>query len=689
MVGNLIDRVLWLYWRLNRSFMAAFAVALIGRSQGPLDPDGYAIIDKLNSLLQLMTGAVFRQAVASTLLLPLWVPKRQPSAAWTRFLLKIWGPIASHFCRIPFLMATPAQRAARLDTIFRRLSEQAAAEEDDLFKAIIILGLIKTLLTASYLDLDSTWQGLGYLPFTQRAWNPPSGPDLVHPPPTPNSQLVARSVRAARDFAAPPPQGRRRYLVIGSGAGGATAAYFVAKEDPEAEVVVLEAGPLRTNDQLPQHLMSAAATIYMNGAVTLSANQKYTFVQARCVAGGTLVNNSVALKPVGQWWTGMKDRWSWLGADLDWDRLNKSYDELMSLTSVGPANPLGKGFASIGLAPKLVTCNLHECVGCGRCNAGCQYGAKQSMLETTLPRLVKAGGYIVPHAHATELILEGPQGRQVCRGAWVRADHGETFAIPADKVLLATGAFASTKLLRRSGFSGANPGVRTVGRRFSSNMGTPVFGEFDDRLDGWRGLQVGYFVEMPEERTIIETAFAPPPGLGLQAPQWGQRFMDTVNRFSQLAVACPVIGTSAFGDIRQDDSPSGFSIYFDMNDEDWYRLAVGMKHSAEGLFAAGAKRVYSTRFDALEITRPNDIPAYFAGTGPLQYLKVTTAHLQGGNVIHGDANQGVVDCDMKVHGIDRLWITDASVIPAAITLNVQLTIMALARYAVPGIVAAA
>ena len=104
------------------------------------------------------------------------------------------------------------------------------------------------------------------------------------------------------------------------------------------------------------------------------------------------------------------------------------------------------------------------------------------------------------------------------------------------------------------------------------------------------------------------------------------------------------------------------------------------------MFAAGAKTVYSTRFDARTLTSSRNVNSYFAGTGPLQYLKMTTAHLQGGNVISSDPNLGVVNADLKVHGIDRLWITDASVIPSPITLNVQLTVMALAHYAASRIV---
>lgn len=693
---RLVDRILWCYWAMNRPFLRAFSVALIGRTEGPLDPHGDEIVTQLETLLKQMTRPVFRQAVAVVFFLPIWVPERLPYAGWKRVLLDIWAVVAGQFVRFSFLSKTDAERGAILDRIFLLLSRHVAEQEDEILKPAIMMGLAKTLLTSAYLDLDRTWKGLDYLPFTPRTWYPPSGPDIAHPPATPNSRLLKeKEVADVRQVARKPP-GVRTYLVIGSGAGGGTAAYYIKQHDKTARIVMLDSGPLATNEILPQHLMTAAATLYMNGGVTLSADQKTTFVQARCVGGGTLVNNSVALKPEGVWWDDViVKRWSWLGADLNFPELHEGYDALVRLLNVVPvpkrvmtpmAEALKTGFEAVGAVPKVATCNVLECVGCGRCNVGCSYGAKQSMIETTIPEVVRQGGFLVPNAHVTSLALEGEQGQQTCIGAHVRTASGDEVLVEADKILLAAGAFASTKILRKSGFKGANPGVRTVGRRFSGNMGTPLFGEFDRSLRAWDGLQVAYLVEMPQERVIIETAFAPPPAFGLQAPQWGQRFMNSLQGYDRLAVACPVVATSAYGDIVGDFSPSGYSINYAMVDDDWYRLALGLKLSAEAMLAAGARTVYSTRFDARTLTDRRDVDRYFAGTGPLQYLKMTTAHLQGGNVISSDPNLGVVDADLKVHGIDRLWITDASVIPAPITLNVQLTVMALAHYAASRIV---
>jgi choline dehydrogenase-like flavoprotein len=230
--------------------------------------------------------------------------------------------------------------------------------------------------------------------------------------------------------------------------------------------------------------------------------------------------------------------------------------------------------------------------------------------------------------------------------------------------------------------------VRTVGKRFTCNFGSPLIGRFREPQRGWIGQQIGYLVEVPKERMIIETAFAPPSVLGFLAPQWGNDFMKIVEAFNYLAVTAPTVSSLSYGQIKKGLlGESGFVIDYAMIDEDWRRLAAGMKLSAQAMFAMGAEEIYTTRFDAKTLKRGENLDRYFAGIGPVDYFKVETGHPQGGNVVHDDPHQGVVDAGLKVHSAENLWICDASVIPASITLNLQFTIMALARYAAPGIVA--
>ena len=62
-------------------------------------------------------------------------------------------------------------------------------------------------------------------------------------------------------------------------------------------------------------------------------------------------------------------------------------------------------------------------------------------------------------------------------------------------------------------------------------------------------------------------------------------------------------------------------------------------------------------------------------------IQIGTGHPQGGNALSPDRERGVVDPSFRVHGLDNLFVCDASVFPSSVTVNPQLTVMALADYA--------
>lgn len=698
-----------LYWKANRKFLEAFAEALIGPGQGELRPDGKLIMKNLESFLTKIPANVFQQISLALMLLPLSVPETLPASPMRRLLAKIWVVIKSNITRYGFPLRSPAGRARIVDKLFQNLAKQADEEADDTIKLIIILNTIKSLLSASYLELESTWKGLGYSPYPNppRYWDPPSGGTIENPPRTQIAEDLHQSVKTPREVSRKDPA-KTNYCIIGSGAGGAVAARRIQELDPNARVVVLESGPLVTNEAFPVRILEATARLFMNAGATLSRDQLYQFRQGHCVGGSTTLNNTVSIKPTGFWWeNNLVERWKEVGADLDWDDLYRQFDEIGPRINVHPiedriitpmATAVMEGFKKIDPNLKIshAPVNTVDCIGCGRCNLGCQYDAKQSMLITFIPEVVKNGGLLVPNAHV-ETINFDPHNKSKVKSVRVTTEDGKSIEIEADKFVLAAGAYASTKLLWKSGFTGFASDVRTVGKRFTGNLGSPVFGRFKEKLNGWAGQQVGYVIELPEERIVVETAYAPPALLGLSASQWGVDFMKLVESYSNFGVAIPVFSTFGYGEINRGYLPTlgwfidyrlgGFIIDFKMADEDWRRMSKGMKLAAQALLAMGAEEIITTRFDAKVLKREDDIDDYFSNMGPADFYHVETAHLQGGNVMNRDPERGVVDENFKVHGIDNLWITDASVIPSPITINLQFTIMALARYAAARIVA--
>ena len=125
-------------------------------------------------------------------------------------------------------------------------------------------------------------------------------------------------------------------------------------------------------------------------------------------------------------------------------------------------------------------------------------------------------------------------------------------------------------------------------------------------------------------------------------------------------------------------------ISFTPSTGDLRRLLAGLRRAGKLLLKeAGADCVMPATFRYQEFTNPDQLDELDVGrfVKDASDISVNTGHPQGGNPISRDPQRGVVDETLRVHGFDNLHVCDASVFPTAITVNPQLTVMALAHYA--------
>jgi choline dehydrogenase-like flavoprotein len=146
-----------------------------------------------------------------------------------------------------------------------------------------------------------------------------------------------------------------------------------------------------------------------------------------------------------------------------------------------------------------------------------------------------------------------------------------------------------------------------------------------------------------------------------------------------------VVGSQSNATIKPGFRGKGMKLDYEPSESDLKLMLKGTKLAARIHFASGALRVMpmtfrSTSYSSLEqVDELDDIVRDNTDIG------LHTSHPQGGNAVSRDPAKGVVDERFRVHGMENLYVCDASVFPSSVTVNPQLTVMAVADYAAAGI----
>jgi len=115
------------------------------------------------------------------------------------------------------------------------------------------------------------------------------------------------------------------YVVVGSGAGGATAAVTLARGG--AKVIVVEAGPWRDPADYPSSVYGAMRDMLDGWSATFTRGRAYwPIVQGALVGGSTVINSAIAVRTPGD----VFERWqreTGVGGDFA-DRIWQLQDEL-------------------------------------------------------------------------------------------------------------------------------------------------------------------------------------------------------------------------------------------------------------------------------------------------------------------------------------------------------------------------
>jgi choline dehydrogenase-like flavoprotein len=179
----------------------------------------------------------------------------------------------------------------------------------------------------------------------------------------------------------------------------------------------------------------------------------------------------------------------------------------------------------------------------------------------------------------------------------------------------------------------------------------------------------------------FETINVPPEVAASRLPGAGKRLSGYLERLDRLAVWAVALRADAEGTVR----PSrimGDMVRYTLTRHDMERLRSGVAVAAKMHFLAGAEEVLPGIFGLPDsLTSMDQIKLIEEGPLDAAAYSLLCTHLFGGCRAAADPSAGVVDGKLKVHGVDGLYVMDASVFPTNTGVNPQHSIMALSHVA--------
>jgi choline dehydrogenase-like flavoprotein len=511
---------------------------------------------------------------------------------------------------------------------------------------------------------------------------------------------------------------RTDIVVVGSGFGGAIAAYHLAAGG--ARVVVLERGPWLSSEEFEHDFNLGTSSTRIFDFV---AGQGMSVLGGNCVGGGSVV--FFATMPRAPSFVferhGSIGRRMWPAA-INRPSLDPWYDRVAEALPVSQQSwsevtyPGGLWAAACDHAghtanPAPVAIDTAKCTNCNWMMAGCRFDAKRSLLLNYLPAALSHGAEIRP-LHEVQSLSRTDGGYlvhyNVIDGDDYRVQVGSG-TIEAKLIVLAAGAGATPVILQRSEAAlGTMP--HAVGRYFSGNgerLNTAVFDEEKvrdvlglsrrggrayaanqigrgpsvacwDYLDGSRPEHSRFSLEQLYFPPGLGTILAQAPGV--DGPAWFGAEKKEWLRHWQSWLTIFIMSEDNNEGVFGPPPPTGNAVRISQQ-----MLGMGAlqyeptPETLRGWAEADAAVKDIMERDGLARVMPwtNDVVGAY------------TVHPLASCRIGDDPATSALDDRHELRNHPGIFVTDGSAVPCGLTVNPALTISALAERAIPGIVQAA
>jgi choline dehydrogenase-like flavoprotein len=532
-----------------------------------------------------------------------------------------------------------------------------------------VIGLLYVMRPAAGGGRSAVWDKLGY--------PGPLGPQK------PNAPRPLRAIVPTTDLDL-----SCDVCVIGSGAGGATAAAVLANSG--CDVIILEAGGYFDDADFDGDALRGFERLYTESGNAATWDQSVNLLAGECLGGGTVVNYCTSFR------TPDDVRAEWAAAGVPWftqEEYTRSLDAVCARLSVNLEHNrvsareqiLQRGLHSLGWHCAAMPRNVIGCEQgkiCGYCGFGCTIGAKQSAVKTWLSDAQDAGARFFVETRAKRVRLQA--GMAVGVEACTRS--GQRVSVRCKAVVAACGAIHTPALLLRSGLRNEH-----IGRHLHLHPVSTVSGIFREEIRPWEGTMqavysdqfrflsgnYGFKLETTALQPAIEAAVLP----------WrdAQHYRSLLEKLPQTVGIGTLVRDRDGGRVTLDREGQAVS-HYSLSPFDRKHLRHGFLAAAHILETAGAELIFSphAKWCAYEPGRRGSLNTFAhdmdsAGWNAAQ-LALFSFHIMGTARMGGSPRTSATNPEGQIWEVRNLYVMDGSAFPSASGVNPMISIEAIAHH---------
>lgn len=478
-------------------------------------------------------------------------------------------------------------------------------------------------------------------------------------------------------------------VIVGSGAGGGTAAEILTKAG--LSVIIVEGGPLKSSKDFVMEERSAYPDLYQQAAGMKTTDKAIGIFQGRAVGGSTTVNWTTSIRtpePALAFWASNKSV-----QGLSKEELTPWFEKMEQRLNISkwPFDPnrnnaaLKEGCEQLGWDYTVIKRNVKGCWNTGYCGMGCPVNAKQSMLVTTIPAALEGGATLVSQAKVMQ--LEHHNDKIYALKAQALDSNMRPLAVEvvfkAKHYILAAGAIHTPTIMLRSKLP--DP-YEIIGKRTFLHPTLLSGAMFTDPINGHSGApqsiysdefvwkdgadgELGYKLEVPPIHPIL---------IASKTIGYGQSHAELMANFNQLQVTIALVRdgyheNSPGGEVKLTEY--GSTLDYPLTDAFWRAARRAYASMAELQFAAGANKVLPISEGMPYLSNWSEAKQAIANMdlAPLKTV-VASAHVMGGCPLGEDPKMSMVNSYGESHYFENLSVMDGSIFPTSLGANPQLSI---------------